>query len=72
MSAVAAIGEGHAVEGFGLAGVSIHASDDPAEWIDAWHRLDPDVGLVLLTTASRATLTDQLAERSDVLWVVVA
>lgn len=71
MSSVAAIGEGHLVAGFGLAGVAVSASDDPSQWIEAWEGLDEGVGLLLLTEASRDELGGRLAERKDLLWEVV-
>lgn len=71
MKSVAAIGEGHLVTGFGLAGVDVRASDDPPDWVEAWEGLDEGVGLLLLTGASHAALADRLAEREDVLWQVI-
>lgn len=71
MTTVAAIGEGRLVEGFGLAGVTVLAADDPAGWRAAWDDLADDVGLLLLTASSRRALADRLDDRGDLLWTVV-
>ncbi len=71
MTRVAAIGEGHVLEGFGLAGVEVHAGEDRSGWIAAWDDLDSGVGMLLLTEASHGAVADRLAERTDLLWAVV-
>ena len=71
VTTVAAIGEGRLVEGYGLAGVTVLAADDPAGWLAAWDELDDEVGLLLLTADSRRVLADRLGGRDDLLWTVV-
>ncbi len=71
MSTVAAIGETHELEGFALVGVHIQTAGTPEALLDAWHNLDSDVGLVILSPAAADTLQSSLAERPDTLTVVM-
>lgn len=71
MSTVTAIGELALLEGFALAGVRVEGSDDEEDWLEAWESLGGDVGLVLLTPASRRALSATLGRRRTVLWTVV-
>lgn len=70
MSAVVAIGERSALEGFALAGVEVIDAADARAALEAWEALPPDVGLVLLGAAAHAALAERLAEKPR-LWVVV-
>jgi|HigsolmetaAR201D_1030396.scaffolds.fasta_scaffold139885_2 vacuolar-type H+-ATPase subunit F/Vma7 len=65
---IAAIGAEVLVRGLVLAGVVALPAEDPDAVRDAWRRLPPDVGLVLLTPAAAAALGDE-ADRG---WPLVA
>jgi vacuolar-type H+-ATPase subunit F/Vma7 len=71
VSAAAAIGEHVRVAGYALAGVQVHAAEDPAEACAAWERLPDDVTCVILTPAAHAALDGRLDERPDLVWAVV-
>ena len=71
MSGVVAIGETHELEGFALVGVSVIVTADDTEIIDAWQRLPQDTGLAILSPIAAATLETVLADRPDVLTVVM-
>ncbi len=72
MSRVAAIGEETRVAGYAMAGVQVLAADDADSARAAWETLSGEVGCVFLTPSARAALAGRLAERSDVIWVVMA
>ena len=72
MSTIAAIGEARLLDGYALAGVSVLAAEGADAQRAAWNRLEPGVGLVLLTDESRRSLEDVLDDRSDLLWIVVS
>ena len=55
MGALCVLGEPALVEGFGLVGAIVLATDEPAA---AWRRLPADVGLVVLTPAAAKALGD--------------
>ena len=59
LTAVAAIGERERVSGFSLAGVLVAAAGDADSVRAAWEALPADVGLVILTRASRAALASR-------------
>ena len=42
-----------------LAGVLVLPAEEPGAVRDAWHRLPPEVGLVLLTPDAAASLADE-------------
>lgn len=72
MSAVVALGEPEVLEGFALAGVRVEHASDPDECLRALAEIDDDVGLLILTPASRRALEAQLSRRPNLLWTVVA
>jgi vacuolar-type H+-ATPase subunit F/Vma7 len=53
MGVLCVLGERARVEGFGLVGATVLATDDPTA---AWRDLPPDVALVVLTPAAAAEL----------------
>jgi vacuolar-type H+-ATPase subunit F/Vma7 len=71
VSAAAAIGEHVRVAGYALAGVQVHAAEDPAAVCTAWDRLPDEIACVILTPAARAALDARLDERPDVVWTVI-
>ena len=71
MSRIAAIGESELVDGFGLAGVEVLPAPDAAAARRAWAEVEGDVGLLILTPASEAALTLDLAEAHGVIWAVI-
>jgi vacuolar-type H+-ATPase subunit F/Vma7 len=58
MSSVAALGESHRVEGFGLAGALVFFAADPVAVRDAWSQLPDSVEVVVLTAAAARALED--------------
>lgn len=71
MSTVVAIGETHEIEGFALAGVKVIDAATNATILDAWRKLDDDVGLVILSPMAAETLGRMLPDRPDTLTVVM-
>ncbi len=71
MSAVVAIGEPGLLEGFSLAGVRVERASSPDECRRALAEIDDDVGLLVLTPASRTALEPMLERRPNLLWTVV-
>lgn len=71
MSRVAAIGTSEAIAGYGLAGAELRPAASEADVRAAWEGLGPDVGLLLLTTASASVLAAELAEAPELLWVAI-
>ena len=67
MSTVVALGSGHELEGFALAGVTVIEAKTDTELIDAWRHLDSDVGLVIFSAPAERALQQFLDERPDVL-----
>lgn len=65
---VAAIGAEVLVRGLALAGVVVLPADGPDAVREAWRRLPPEVGLVLLTPEAATTLRDEV----DRAWPLVA
>ena len=72
MKVAAAIGEHVRVGGYALAGVQVHAAEDPAAARAAWERLPGDVACVILTPTAYAALDARLDERPDLVWAVMA
>lgn len=56
MGTVAVIGESPRVDGFGLAGARVFPAATPAEVLDAWLHLHPDVDVVILTPTAAAQI----------------
>ncbi len=71
MSTVVALGETHELEGFVLVGATVMAAATPEAVVDAWHNLGRDVGMVILSPTAAETLRPSLADRPDVLTVVM-
>lgn len=71
MSRAAAIGEDVRIAGYGLAGVEVHAAEEPAAVHAAWDALADDVACLILTPAARDALGDRLGERSRLVWAVL-
>ncbi len=71
MTTVLALGDAHELEGFALTGVRVLRATDPGAVTAAWQTLDPDVGLVVLTTEAARVLGGTLADRPDVLTAVL-
>jgi vacuolar-type H+-ATPase subunit F/Vma7 len=71
MSTVAAIGATHEFEGFALIGVSVITATDESQVLDAWRRLDDEVGLVILSRDAVGILRPMLADRPHTLTVVM-
>lgn len=71
MSIVAVLGEPARVDGFALAGARTLPASDAAAVRAAWATLDDDVGLLVVTPMAAATIAGELAERRNLLWVVM-
>jgi len=71
MSAIAAIGERESVAGFAFAGVQVCAAEDPDAARTAWHSLDDEVALLILTPIAHAALRDDLDAHGRCLCVVL-
>ena len=67
---VVAIGEQDVLAGYPLAGVELIAAADARAAQAAWDGLGDDVGMVLLTPASRRALDGRLDDR-EVLWTAL-
>lgn len=67
----AVIGEALAVEGYALAGATVHAAGSPAEAVAAFAALPPATGLLVLTPDAALWLAGELANRPDILTVVM-
>ncbi len=70
MGTVVALGDARELQGFALAGARVVAASGD-EVLDAWRRLDDEVGLVILSGDAAERLDGVLAERPDVLTAVV-
>lgn len=71
VNTVAAIGAGHAIEGFALAGASVMIAESDDAVRASWQALPPDVGLVILTSDADRALQSQRSERPRTLTVVM-
>lgn len=69
MSGVAAIGEAVRLDGYALAGVTVHEAPDGDAARAAFDALPADVAVLLLTPRARSALAGHLAERPALLWV---
>jgi vacuolar-type H+-ATPase subunit F/Vma7 len=69
---VAVIGEALRIEGFALAGAVVFPAGDYRETCEAWRSLPADVAVLVLTPAAAASLAGQLAQRPEVLPVVMS
>ena len=70
MGTVAAIGDTALVRGFVLAGVVVTVAASDGEVVEAWQRLDDDVGLVVLSPDAQRALGDLVHDRRELLTVV--
>jgi vacuolar-type H+-ATPase subunit F/Vma7 len=70
MGTVAVIGGADELQGFALAGAAVHVAGTEQDAVAAWHALEDDVALVVLSPDARRALARLLAERPDVLTVV--
>jgi vacuolar-type H+-ATPase subunit F/Vma7 len=68
---VVALGSGHVLDGFALAGASVVNATTDDNLVRAWEALGEDVGLVILSTEAARILDSHLQNRPDVLTVVV-
>jgi vacuolar-type H+-ATPase subunit F/Vma7 len=71
MARAAVIGEELAVEGYALAGCVLLPADNPDEVNSAWQALPPDTVLLILTESAAGWLADRLAQRPDIMTVVM-
>lgn len=71
MSRIVALGEASRVAGFELAGVEVISAEDGAAVLDAWERLAPDTGVLLLTPAAAELLAERRRDHPRVLTVVM-
>jgi vacuolar-type H+-ATPase subunit F/Vma7 len=71
MNTVAGIGDDSALDGFALAGVTVHSADTDFESTAAWENLDDAVGLVILSARAAQVLDVVLAQCPDRLTVVM-
>ena len=72
MARVAVIGEALRIEGFALAGAVVCPAEGHQAAHAAWQSLPTDIAVVVLTQAAAACLAGQLAQRPDVLPVVMS
>ena len=71
MSTVVALGSGHKLEGFALAGVTVVEARTDTEILQAWQHLDSEVGLMILSVPAARVLQPLIHERPDVLTVAM-
>ena len=71
MSRAVAIGDERRLAGYALAGARVQSASSPEEIADAWAGLDEDAALLVLTPEARDVLAPLLAERDDLIWVVL-
>ncbi len=71
MTRVVALGEATRVTGYAMAGVHVLTAENADAARAAWEKLAEDVGCVLLTRSARDAVAERLAERPQVIWVVV-
>jgi vacuolar-type H+-ATPase subunit F/Vma7 len=70
MATVVALGDSRELDGFALAGARVMVACDD-DVVAAWHDLDDEVGLVILTDRAARLLSDELVARPDVLTAVL-
>lgn len=68
---IAAIGEEALVEGFRLAGVSVHACTNGPEVLRAWRSLPKDTAVVVLTPRAAQALGPALSDFRSPMTVVL-
>ena len=68
---VVALGSGHTLDGFALAGASVVSARTDGDVLCAWDSLGEDVGLVILSAEAALALDAHLQNRPDVLTVVL-
>lgn len=71
MATIVALGDRRELEGFVLAGANVMVATSDTEIVDAWRRLDDEVGLVIMTGGAARLLEPELAGRPDVLTAVL-
>ncbi|TYB40147.1 V-type ATP synthase subunit F [Actinomadura chibensis] len=71
MAHIAVIGERARVEGWALGGALAVPADDPDEVRAAWHALDDDVSVVVLTPAAARCLEEERERHPDAVLIVV-
>ncbi|HET8652513.1 MAG TPA: V-type ATP synthase subunit F [Gaiellaceae bacterium] len=71
MKTALAIGDGRRLAGYALAGALVAPAATPEEARAALGAFDHDIGLVILTPEAGAALEAQLAERDDLVVVVL-
>ena len=71
MSRVAALGAPRQLAGFALAGVTVLPADTDDDVRRVWRTLDPEVSVIILTSAARQALGGLLDERSEVMWATL-
>ncbi len=71
MATAAVIGEELAVEGYALAGCVLLPAGNPDEVNAAWQALPADTVLLILTKSAAGWLADRLAQRPDIMTVVM-
>ena len=67
VSSVVALGSGHALDGFALAGASVVTAETEDEVLRAWEGLGDGVGLLILSSFAAQTLVQHLKQRPDLL-----
>jgi vacuolar-type H+-ATPase subunit F/Vma7 len=67
--AIAAIGEDALIRALGLAGVQVMPAESPPAVLTAWRTLPAEVGVVVVTRAAAAALSDEIAAST---WPLVA
>ena len=71
MARAAVIGQALRIGGFALAGALLCPAENENEAHAAWQSLPPDIAVVVLTESAAGWLATQLAQRRDVLPVVM-
>jgi vacuolar-type H+-ATPase subunit F/Vma7 len=71
MSTVVALGDDDRLEGFALAGATVVRAVTEDDCVEAWERLDPTVGLLILDADAATTLSSVLGDRPDILTAVL-
>ncbi len=71
MSAVVAIGDERRLAGYALAGAEVRSACTLAEAEEAFAGLEAGSALLVLTPEAHAALSTALAEREEIVWVVL-
>lgn len=72
MPTAAVIGAQLTVEGYALAGATVCAAESQGEAVAAWEALPRDTVLLILTASAAAWLAERVAQRPEILTVVMA